>query len=57
MSKLAKYTKLNPDDRVKKTNQFLNLLIDPNKKLALEENEEAEEKKNSEENSKKKKIN
>ena len=55
MSKLAKYTKLNPDDRVKKTNQFLNLLIDPNKKLALEENEEAEEKKNSEENSKKKK--
>lgn len=25
MSKLTKYTKLKPDDRVKKTNQFLNL--------------------------------
>ena len=28
MRELAKYTKLEPNDRIKKTNQFLNLLID-----------------------------
>ena len=31
MKKLADYTKLNVNDRIKKTNDFLKLLIDPNK--------------------------
>ena len=31
MKELAKYTKLEPYDRIKKTNEFLNLLIDPEK--------------------------
>lgn len=29
MKQLANYTKLTPEDRVKKTNEFLNLLVDP----------------------------
>ena len=29
MKKLADYTKLTPTDRIKKTNEFLNLLVDP----------------------------
>ena len=37
MSKLANYTKLKPDDRVAKTNKFLDLLVDPTKKEDLEE--------------------
>ena len=32
MKKLANYTKLDPKDRIKKTNEFLNLLVDTKKK-------------------------
>ena len=32
MKKLANYTKLEPKDRIKKTNEFLNLLVDTKKK-------------------------
>ena len=44
MRELANYTKLNPTDRVKKTNEFLNLLIDPEKKDNKPENLSAKEK-------------
>jgi hypothetical protein len=47
MSKLANYTKLKPDDRVAKTNKYLDLLLDPSK-------EKEDQKKK--EDSKKKKI-
>ena len=45
MSKLANYTKLKPDDRVAKTNKFLDLLVDPTKKEDLEEKKDLKKQK------------
>ena len=46
MKKLADYTKLTPADRIKKTNEFLNLLVekdkDPNNKSKLSAKEKSE---------------
>ena len=44
MKKLADYTKLNPEDRVRRTNQFLNLLTDTGKRQGeLSPKEKSEE--------------
>ena len=44
MRELANYTKLNPTERVKKTNEFLDLLVDPSKKENNQNNLSAKEK-------------
>ena len=44
MKKLADYTKLTPQDRIKKTNEFLNLLVDDTRYTEEEEDENHERK-------------
>ena len=51
MSKLANYTKLKPDDRVAKTNKFLDLLVDPSKEK--EDQKKKEDSKKNEDQKKK----
>ena len=54
MKKLADYTKLTPQDRIKKTNEFLNLLVD-DRRFTEEEEEEEENHENEERKSAKEK--
>ena len=54
MTKLAELTKLEPDERVRKTNEFLKLFSDPEKKEEKKEEEKKDEKSEKKKNREKK---